>query len=375
MPFNHDEQQRYARHFSLAEIGIEGQQRLKNAKVLCVGAGGLGSPLLLYLAAAGVGTIGIIDFDTLDLSNLQRQILYDVTQIGLPKTEAAKQRLLNLNPHIEIITYPERLTENNVLDIVREYDIVADGSDNFTTRYLVNDACFHLQKPNVQASIFQFSGQCSVFTTVGGPCYRCLFPHPPTENFIPNCSETGVLGVLPGIMGSIQATEVIKLICGIGMPLVGRLLSFDALQMKFHELKLPLNPNCDLCIKKTAFEQLQRSSINCQLNQETNMEVKEITVQELHQWSDAKKKFFLLDVRNPDEFEAANLNGCLIPLKELPQRFNELNKEEEIVVHCKSGGRSRQAVEFLMQQGFSNVCNLQGGILAWLKEFGSERPK
>ncbi len=369
--FNQEELIRYSRHFTLPQIGLIGQKKLKSARVLCIGAGGLGSPLLLYLTAAGIGTLGIVDDDLIDLSNLQRQVLYSSNQLNTGKVRSAKARLEALNPHVNIVLHETRLTKDNALEIINQYDIVADGTDNFATRYLVNDACFHLKKPNVYASIFQFEGRCSVFTANDGPCYRCLYDAPPPAGLVPNCAEGGVLGVLPGIMGTLQATEVIKLILGIGSPLIGRLLMFDALAMCFNEFAATKNPQCRLCIHHQSFDSLPNyETETCSYsNQKVNQDIiKNITVQDLQNLRLEGADFQLLDVREPYEYEICNLGGSLIPLSELSNRLNEIDKSKPVIVHCKVGGRSMQAAKLLQNAGFHSVANLTGGILAWAKE-------
>ncbi len=357
-----EELSRYQRQLNLNEIGENGQRKLKHARVLCIGAGGLGSPLLLYLAAAGVGTIGIIDHDIVELSNLQRQIIYSETDIKQKKVAAAKAHLQKLNSHITIIDHPTNLNESNALNIINQYDIIADGSDNFATKYLVNDACCHLNKPNVFASVLQFQGQCSIFSTSKGPCYRCLFPSPPSIN-TPNCTQAGVLGVVPGIIGSIQATEVIKLILNIGEPLIGKLLTFNALDMSWQKITLPVDPHCKICALQTPFEQLPRYQINCELP-DNRMTVAELTtLLQQHEQHD----LLLLDVRQPHEYANYNINGTLIPLTELPQQLNTLDRNKKIIVHCKSGPRSIAAVNLLLAHGFTDVSYLQGGLQAWVQ--------
>lgn len=361
------ELKRYSRHFALPNFGIEGQKKLKAARVLCVGAGGLGSPLMFYLAAAGVGTIGVIDPDHVETSNLHRQILYTENDKGQPKVAIAKKRLLVLNPHINIETYAEPLTKDNAISIIKKYDVVADGTDNFPTRFLVNDACVALNKPNVYASIFQFEGQLSVFNAKNGPCYRCLYPSAPPNGLIPNCAEGGVLGVLPGIMGSLQATEVIKLITNIGESLIGRLLTLDALTMNFKSFAIEKNQYCELCSGKVDFYSIQRPEQICAANAINEKSVAEITPEELQALRSVEEDFVLLDVRQPFEFEVSNLGGKLIPLAELSERLDELNPNKLIIVHCKAGVRGQKAVRLLQQQGF-NAKNLRGGILAWSRE-------
>ncbi len=365
--FDSEELNRYSRHCSLPQFGVECQQKLKNARVLCVGAGGLGSPLLLYLTAAGVGTIGIVDHDIVQLSNLHRQILYSAEDINQKKVVVAKKKLAATNPHVDHIIYDEKIDRNNALSIISEYDIIADGTDNFPTRYLINDACFHLKKPNVYASIFQFEGQCSVFTTDDAPCYRCLYAEPPPPGLVPNCADGGVLGILPGVMGLIQATEVIKLIAGIGTTLAGRLLTYDALSMRFQEFGLQKSPDCRLCAHKQPFESLPVYENNiCELKQE--IKVPQISVSKLYQMKSENKSFVLLDVRELYEYEICHLDGKLIPLSQLAQRLGELDSSQLVVVHCKSGSRSSKAVKFLQESGFTDVRNLTGGILQWAKE-------
>ncbi len=362
-----NEIQRYSRHFTLPDVGTEGQRRLKGAKVLCVGVGGLGSPLLQYLAAAGVGTLGLVDDDVVEISNLQRQVLFGDSDLGQKKVDAAEKRLKDINPYINIIKHAVRLTHDNALDIIKGYDIVADGTDNYGTRYVVNDACFHLNKPNVYASIFQFEGQCTVFTQDGGPCYRCLYPAAPPAALMPNCAEAGVFGVLPGVMGSIQGTEVIKLILGMGASLKGRLLIFDALNMSFRELAIAKDKDCLLCIHDTPFEQLNHESISCEIQTEDDM-VPQITAVQLKEKIDNKDDILLLDVRKPLEYEICHLNAVLIPIDELATRMDELDKEKEIVVYCKLGLRGEKATKLLRKNGFSNVSNLKGGIIEWIKD-------
>ncbi len=370
-----DELSRYARHLILPEVGVEGQQKLKAARVLCVGAGGLGSPLALYLAAAGVGTLGLVDFDVVDASNLQRQILHTTGDVGRKKLDSAAEKLAALNPAVHVIKHETMLSSANALEILKDYDIVADGTDNFPTRYLVNDACVILGKPNVYGSVFRFEGQASVFATREGPCYRCLYPEPPPPGMVPSCAEGGVLGILPGLIGIIQATEAIKLILGKGEPLIGRLLLVDALSMRFRELKLKKNPDCPVCGTNptvTALIDYQqfcgiKPETNPEIGQETNLKngIPQITVQELKQRRDAGEDLFVLDVREPYEYQIANIGGTLVPQNEVPQRLAEIDRNREIVVQCRSGGRSQRVAEFLAQQGYPNVKNLAGGILAW----------
>jgi adenylyltransferase/sulfurtransferase len=371
---------RYSRHLIMPEVGMDGQLKLKQAKVLCIGTGGLGAPLGLYLAAAGVGRIGLVDFDKVDLSNLQRQILFDTNDIGRPKIEAATNRLRNLNPDIQIDNFETRLTSENALDILKDYDIVVDGTDNFPTRYLVNDACVILGKPNVYGSIFRFEGQITIFGYPGGPCYRCLYPEPPPPGLVPSCAEGGVLGVLPGIVGAIQAAETLKLIIGKGEPLVGRLLLFDALAMRFRELKLRKNPECPVCGGHPTITKLIDYEEFCGIRGEESASpaqavVPEISPRELKSRLDRGDDLFILDVREPHEFQICNLGGHLIPLGELSRRVNELDSSREIVAHCRSGKRSAEAVEFLRSAGFRKVLNLKGGILAWSDEVDASVPK
>jgi len=370
-----NEIKRYNRHLILPEVGIEGQEKLKNAKVLLIGAGGLGSPVSMYLAAAGVGKIGIVDFDTVSYSNLQRQIIFNTDDVGKSKAGTAKKKLNDINPYTEIETYDVKLTKDNALEIIKDYDIIADGSDNFATRYLVNDACVLLNKPNVYASILRFEGQVSVFNSTTGPCYRCLYPEPPNAGDIPSCEEGGVLGVLPGIIGSIQAAEVIKYIISKGELLTGRLLMLDTLKMKFKELKFEKNPDCSVCSENPLITELIDYEVFCGINnankKNNNMSEHtewEITVEELKEKMDKDEKFFLLDVREPFERDIASLGGTNISIKELPEKFKEIesHKDEEVIVYCRSGSRSHYATEFLRDEsGFKNVKNLIGGVLAW----------
>jgi molybdopterin/thiamine biosynthesis adenylyltransferase/rhodanese-related sulfurtransferase len=370
---------RYSRHLIMPEVGMEGQLKLKQAKVLCIGTGGLGAPLGLYLAAAGVGRIGLVDFDSVDLTNLQRQILFSSTDVGRPKIEAAAERLQNLNPDIQIDRYETRLTSENALDLFKDYDIVVDGTDNFPTRYLVNDACVLLKKPNVYGSIFRFEGQITIFGYPDGPCYRCLYPEPPPPGLVPSCAEGGVLGVLPGIVGAIQAAETLKLIIGKGEPLVGRLLLFDALAMRFRELKLRKNPECPVCGNHPTVTKLIDYAEFCGIRGEEapapETTVPEITPRDLKSRLDRGDDLFVLDVREPHEYQICNLGGHLIPLGDLSRRMNELDSSREIVAHCRSGKRSAEAVEFLRKAGFRKVLNLKGGILAWSDEVDPSVPK
>jgi molybdopterin/thiamine biosynthesis adenylyltransferase/rhodanese-related sulfurtransferase len=377
---SNEEIMRYSRHLIMPEVGMEGQLKLKRAKVLCIGTGGLGAPLGLYLAAAGVGKIGLVDFDAVDLTNLQRQILFGTSDIGRPKIEAATDRLRNLNPDIEIDRFETRLRSENALDILKEYDIVVDGTDNFPTRYLVNDACVILGKPNVYGSIFRFEGQITVFGAPGGPCYRCLYPEPPPPGLVPSCAEGGVLGVLPGIVGAIQAAETLKLIISKGEPLIGRLLLFDALAMRFRELKLRKDPKCLVCGEHPTIKKLIDYDQFCGIRGEESVSpaqrtVPEIAPRELKSRLDRGDDLFILDVREPHEYQICNIGGHLIPLGDLSRRVNELDSSREIVAHCRSGKRSAEAVEFLRSAGFRKVLNLKGGILAWSDEVDPTVPK
>ncbi|HXU21826.1 MAG TPA: molybdopterin-synthase adenylyltransferase MoeB [Verrucomicrobiae bacterium] len=370
---------RYSRHLIMPEVGMDGQLKLKKAKVLCIGTGGLGAPLGLYLAAAGVGRIGLVDFDSVDFTNLQRQVLFGTSDVGRPKITAAADRLRNLNPEIQIDAYEAHLSSENALDLFKDYDIIVDGTDNFPTRYLVNDACVILGKPNVYGSIFRFEGQITVFGYPEGPCYRCLYPEPPPPGLVPSCAEGGVLGVLPGIVGTIQAAETLKLIIGKGQPLVGRLLLFDALAMKFRELKLRKNPECPVCGKNPTVTKLidyvQFCGVRGEEAPSTVTNIPEITPRDLKSRMDKGDDLYILDVREPHEYQICNLNGHLIPLGELPRRVHELDSSREIVAHCRSGKRSAEAVEFLQKAGFRKIWNLKGGILAWSDDVDSSVPK
>jgi len=370
---------RYSRHLIMPEVGMEGQLKLKQAKVLCIGTGGLGAPLGLYLAAAGVGRIGLVDFDTVDFTNLQRQVLFGTSDVGRPKIEAAAEHLRNLNPTIQIDTFETRLTSENALDLFKDYDIIVDGTDNFPTRYLVNDACVLLGKPNVYGSIFRFEGQITIFGAPGGPCYRCLYPEPPPPGLVPSCAEGGVLGVLPGIVGTIQAAETLKLIIGKGDPLIGRLLLFDALGMKFRELKLRKNPECPVCGDHPTVTKLIDYAEFCGIRGEETpappTTVPEITPRELKARLDRGDDIYIVDVREPHEYQICNIGGHLIPLGDLASRVNELDSSREIVAHCRTGKRSAQAAEFLLKAGFRKISNLKGGILAWSDEVDPSVPK
>ena len=369
---------RYSRHLIMPEVGMEGQLKLKAAKVLCIGTGGLGSPLALYLAAAGVGTIGLVDFDVVDFSNLQRQIIHFTPDVGRSKLESAAEKLQAVNPFVEIRKYETRLTSENALATFEDFDVIVDGTDNFPTRYLVNDACVLTGKPNVYGSIFRFEGQASVFGTKEGPCYRCLYPEPPPPGLVPSCAEGGVLGILPGLVGVIQATEAIKLILGSGDPLIGRLLLVDALGMRFRELKLRKNPDCPVCGEHPTVTRLIDYNQFCGIRgeeKETVTNLPEISVEELKRKLDAKDDVFVLDVREPHEYQICNIGGHLIPLGQLSRRINELDPDAHIIAHCRSGKRSADAVEFLRKQGFENVQNLTGGILAWADRIDPKMPK
>jgi len=392
---SNEEISRYSRHLILPEVGMEGQQRLKAAKVLCVGTGGLGAPLALYLAAAGVGTIGLVDFDTVDASNLQRQIIHSTATVGKLKVDSAEIMLKGLNPFLNVVKHNTMLTSANALEILKDYDVIADGTDNFQTRYLVNDACVLLNKPNAYGSIFRFEGQASVFATKEGPCYRCLYPEPPPPGLVPSCAEGGVLGILPGLVGVIQATEVIKLILGIGDTLVGRLLLVDALAMQFRTLKLRKNPDCPACGTHPTVTALIDYDQFCGIAPPASVGplevardkavgdapvvdgIPQISVQELKRRLDAKQDVFVLDVREPHEVPIANLGAPLIPVGELERRIGELaaEKDREIVVHCRSGARSQKAALILKKAGFTHVENLAGGILAWADKIDPSMPK
>lgn len=368
-----EEYRRYNRHIIMPEVGEEGQKKLKASRVLVVGTGGLGSPLGLYLAAAGIGTLGLADFDRVDESNLQRQVAFGIKDVGRPKVEAAAERLRQLNPYIEVRTFDTPLDSSNAMSIIEGFDMVVDGTDNFPTRYLVNDACVLQGKPNVYGSIFRFDGQLSVFWAAKGPCYRCLYPEPPPPGLVPSCAEGGVLGVLPGIVGTMQASEAIKLIVGAGDPMIGRLGTFDALEMKFRELKLRKDPRCPVCGDNPTVTAPIDYFEFCGVPHPDDRAAAcllpdEISVRQLKDLMEAGRAPMLIDVREPYEYQICNLGGRLIPLGELPQRFGEIPRGCDVVVHCKMGGRSRQAVDFLKAQGFTNVKNLAGGITAWSRE-------
>jgi molybdopterin/thiamine biosynthesis adenylyltransferase/rhodanese-related sulfurtransferase len=380
------ERQRYSRHVLLPEVGEEGQRRLKAARVLCVGAGGLGSPAALYLAAAGVGTIGIVDFDQVDLSNLQRQIIHGTGDVGRSKLASARDRIAALNPEVHVETFEAAFSPANATSLVDAFDVIVDGTDNFGARYLVNDACVLYGKPNAWGSIFRFEGQASVFAAPGGPCYRCLHPEPPPAGLVPNCAEAGVLGVLPGIIGTIQATEALKLILGIGEPLIGRFLVYDALKMRFRELKLARDPDCAICGDRPSIHELREYGGFCltgpgnrdthSLGDDRNRDSHSFGVRELKARIDGGQPPVILDVREESEAKICRIPGStLIPLGELPRRLDELDLSAEIVVHCKSGGRSARAVALLREKGFTKAENLTGGILAWIKEIDPSLPK
>jgi sulfur-carrier protein adenylyltransferase/sulfurtransferase len=370
---------RYSRHLIIPEVGLAGQRKLKAASVMLIGAGGLGSPLALYLAAAGVGKIGIIDFDVVDETNLQRQIMHTTSDVGRPKLDSAKESITAINPNVIVETYPVRLSSENALDLLKNYDVIVDGTDNFPTRYLVNDACVLLGKPNVYGSIFRFDGQVTVFDSKRGPCYRCLYPAPPPPGLVPSCAEGGVLGVLPGIIGTLQALETIKLIVQTGDPLIGRLVLFDALKFTFREFTLKKNPGCPVCGSHPTIHQLidyeQFCGIGPSFIPEHKNNEPEISVEELKIRLDRKDDLFILDVREPNEYEVANLGGHLIPLSELPERVSELDSSQEIIVHCKSGVRSARAVKFLQHTGFKKIKNLVGGIDAWSRRIDPQIPR
>ena len=385
MTLSKDEILRYSRHLIVPEVGMEGQLKLKAAKVLLVGTGGLGAPLGLYLAAAGIGRIGLVDFDVVDFTNLQRQVIHFTKDVGRPKIASAAEKMQALNPNVEIVKHEVALTSENALDIIKDYDLVVDGTDNFPTRYLVNDACVLLGKPNVYGSIFRFEGQATVFAYEGGPCYRCLYPEPPPPGLVPSCAEGGVLGILPGTIGLIQATETVKLILGIGEPLVGRLLLYDALGMRFRELKLRKNPECPICGDRRTITQLIDYYQFCGVpqhvpqeapKQETKVTEGEIEVTEVKQKLDRGDDFVLIDVREPHEYQICNIPAArLIPLGEVGKRLGELDPEADIVIHCKSGMRSARACGVLKAAGFKHVRNMKGGILAWSDQVDPSVPK
>jgi len=376
-----EEIRRYSRHLILPEVGLAGQRKIRNTSVLCIGAGGLGSPIAMYLAAAGIGRIGIVDFDVVDYSNLQRQILHTDGDVGRSKAESAKATIHGINPNVQVDLYNTRISAENALDLVRPYDIVVDGTDNFPTRYLTNDACVLLKKPNVYGSIFRFEGQASVFAPhLGGPCYRCLYPEPPPPGMVPSCAEGGVLGVLPGIIGCIQATEILKLAIGKGSTLIGRLLLFNALDMKFKELKLRRDPKCPLCGDHPTIRELIDYEQFCGIVPETatpGANPDEVSIQDVKRvLGDKSSSIRVIDVREADEYEIARIPGVpLFPLSTLPQRFTELDPNQQIYIHCKSGKRSMKALDFLRQQGFKYIKSVKGGIEAWSDEIDSSVPK
>src|SRR5215211_543452 len=378
--FSDEERRRYGRHLIMPEVTLAGQRKMKAARVLCIGAGGLGSPAMLYLAAAGVGTIGVIDPDEVDRSNLQRQLLHGSGDVGRPKLESARDRLAEVNPNVEVRLHPGRFTSENATALVMEYDMVVDGSDNFPTRYLSSDVCVFTRKPNIYASVFRFDGQVTVFAPhLGGPCYRCLFPEPPPAGTVPNCAEAGVLGVLPGVMGTLQAIEGLKLILGLGESLVGRLLHFDALKMKFREFNLRRDPECPVCGKNPTIREPIDYELFCGAGAETAPSqggVPEISVADLKRIRDSTAEVELVDVREPYEFEIARIEGAkLIPLGELRERLGELRPERELVIHCHTGVRSAHAVQLLQQAGFTRARNLSGGIDAWSREVDPAVPR
>jgi len=388
MGLTNDQIKRYSRHLIMPEVGVEGQEKLVAASVLCIGAGGLGSPLALYLAAAGVGHLGILDFDVVDFSNLQRQIIHGEDTIGELKVESARDRILKLNSDIEVTTYNEMLTSENAMEIIKDYDIVVDGTDNFATRYLVNDSCVLLGKPNVYGSIFRFEGQVSVFDAKRGPCYRCLYPEPPPPGLVPSCAEGGVLGILPGIIGTLQAAEAIKLIIEQGTPLIGRLLFLDVLEMQPREMKLRKDPGCPICGENATIKELIDYEEFCgigrgELGQEETTKREgsaedemEITVEDFKEIKDNGNNVVVLDVREYHEYDIASIeDSVLIPLGELPDRLDELNENDEIIVHCHHGTRSLKATQFLKDQGFKKVKNLQGGIDAWAEKYDPDMPR
>jgi adenylyltransferase/sulfurtransferase len=379
MDLSQEEITRYSRHITLPEVGVEGQEKLKAAKVLVVGTGGLGSPVATYLAAAGVGHIGLVDFDTVDASNLHRQLIHTTPDIGRSKIQSAKESIAGINPNVEVTGYETALTSENALEILKDYDIVIDGTDNFPTRYLVNDACVLLGKPNCYGSIFKFEGQASVFAVEGGPCYRCLFPEPPPPGSVPSCAEGGVIGVLPGIIGLIQATEAIKLILGQGETMVGRLLLYDALAMKFRQVKLKKNPECPVCGTNPTVTELIDYNEFCGVPkasaEEENNESMEISAIEVKERMDKGDEFLLIDVRETQEYEICNIEGAkLIPLSEFEARFPEIPQDADIVIHCKMGGRSMNAQHFLLSKGYDKVLNMTGGITAWSHEVDPSVP-
>ena len=381
MELNDAEIRRYSRHLILPEVGLEGQKKICSASVLCIGAGGLGSPMAMYLAAAGIGRLGIVDFDSVELSNLQRQDIHGTPDVGRSKTQSAADTIRRINPDVQVVRHDTRLTSDNALDIMRPYDIVVDGTDNFPTRYLTNDACVLLRKPNVYGSVFRFEGQASVFAPhLGGPCYRCLYPEPPPPGAVPSCAEGGVLGVLPGVIGLIQATEIIKLVLGKGTSLLNRLLLFNALEMQFRELKLRRDPQCPLCGENPVITQLIDYQAFCGAPPPTTtptMHPDEVTVHELKRaLDDPQLGIQVIDVREPDERRIARINGArLVPLSKLAQQYTELDPNQQYYLHCKAGGRSMKALEFLREKGFKHLKSVKGGIAAWSDEIDRKVPK
>ena len=381
LSLSNQEVERYSRHLIMPEVGMDGQLKLKAASVLCIGAGGLGSPVAMYLAAAGVGRLGLVDFDVVDYSNLQRQVIHGTPDVGRSKLESARDTLVAINPEVAIDLHETALSSSNAFDVLGDYDIVVDGTDNFPTRYLVNDACVLLRKPNVFGSIFRFEGQASVFATKQGPCYRCLYPEPPPPGLVPSCAEGGVLGILPGVVGTIQATETVKLIIGVGEPLINRFMIYDALRMKFRELKLRRDPECPVCGDRPTVTQLIDYEQFCGIAptspaSDDSTSGDDVTVEELKFFIDNNDGVFLLDVREPQEHQICSIPGSvLIPLGELPNRISDLGGHEDVVVHCKSGVRSAKAVKILSDAGFKKVRNLSGGILRWIDVVDPSLPK
>lgn len=388
MGLTNEQVKRYSRHLIMPEVGVEGQEKLINSSVLCIGAGGLGSPLALYLAAAGVGHLGVLDFDVVDFSNLQRQIIHSEKTIGELKVESAKKRILELNSDIEVTTYNEMLTSENAMEIIKDYDVIVDGTDNFATRYLVSDSCVLLGKPNVYGSIFRFEGQVSVFDAKKGPCYRCLYPEPPPPGMVPSCAEGGVLGILPGIIGTLQAAETVKLIIEKGNPLIGRLLFLDVLKMQPREMKLRKDPNCPICGENATIKELIDYEEFCGIGrgelgqeettkrEESEEDAMEITIDQFKEMRDNGNNVVVLDVREYHEYDICSIEGSvLIPLGEIADRIDELNEDDEIIVHCHHGGRSMKATQFLKDKGFKNVKNLAGGIDAWAEKYDPDMPR
>ena len=380
--FSNDEIARYSRHLIMPEVTLDGQKRIKAASVLCIGTGGLGSPIALYLAAAGIGRLGVVDFDVVDFSNLQRQILHGTDDVGRKKLNSARDRIKAINPNVQVDLHDMMFRSENAMQVVQDYDIVIDGTDNFPTRYLSNDVCVLTKKPNIYGSIFRFDGQCTVFAPhLGGPCYRCMFPEPPPPGMVPSCAEGGVLGVLPGIIGVMQAIEAIKMIIGIGDSLIGRLVSFDALKLRFKEFKIRKDPSCPICGEHPTIHELIDYDQFCGIPQADaeaakELEVPTITATELKTKIDRKDKFVLVDVREPFEYDISRIPGSkLIPLGELPARLSELDSADDIVLHCKVGGRSAKALRILQEAGFRKLNNLQGGITAWSDEVDPSIPK